>query len=342
MQLIIFEISMLFFLAGAVVFYPAVAASVMEAGQRCVSVLIPSLYLFSILAALIVRTRLLFVLAKPFQKFFRNVLHRDAVLCMILIFSQIGGYPVGAQILHQLYQQKVITRHQEQNLLCVCMGSGFGFILGTAGGTLQTALLLWAVISLPNIILGWFLIRDMYLEDQQAESEISELISAFTQSVESAAQAMLKICAMILAFSGLMGIIRALLGQMPTMIESILEVSCVTEYLQHGGILAGAAAFLSFGGICVHLQIAAITENHLHFLKFWLFRILIAGIVFILSRIILGYCMPDAAVSVFLNGNQISVTGNENLIPSICLLIMSIFLLRKHYFFHKSLTNVRK
>ncbi|MDE5754146.1 MAG: hypothetical protein K2H89_06375, partial [Oscillospiraceae bacterium] len=293
MQLIIFGI--LFFLVGAVVFYPAVAASVIEAGQRCVSVLIPSLYLFSILAALIVRTRLLFVLAKPVQKFFRNILHRDAVLCMILIFSQIGGYPVGAQILHQLYQQKVITRQQEQNLLCVCMGSGFGFILGTAGGTLQTALLLWAVISLPNIILGWFLIRDMYLENQQAESGISELVSAFTQSVESAAQAMLKICAMILAFSGLMGIIRALLGHMPLVIESILEVSCVTEYLQHGGTLAGAAAFLSFGGICVHLQIAAITENHLHFLKFWLFRILIAGIVFILSRIILGYCMPDVA-----------------------------------------------
>ncbi|MDE5769342.1 MAG: hypothetical protein K2H82_08155 [Oscillospiraceae bacterium] len=345
-------LAILFFLAGAVLFYPAAAASVLDAGKRCVCVLIPSLYLFSILASLSVRTGLLSALAQPFQKFFRKFLHRDAMLCMILLFSQVGGYPVGAQILHELSQNCMITPKQEQNLLCVCMGSGFGFILGTAGGTLQTALLFWVIISVPNLLWGWFLLRDMYTEnlkdlnknsEKSGNSASSGFVSVFTQSVECAAQAMLKICGMILAFSGFLGILEGIFQQflirIPAVIGSILEVSNVTAYLQNGGTLAGAAALLSFGGICVHLQIAAVTENQLKFRKFWLIRIILSGIVYFLGRLIPWNFVEagNTAVSVFLmfNPDQVSFTGNENVIPSVCLLVMSVFLLRKHYFLRK-------
>lgn len=344
--------AILFFLAGAVLFYPAAAASVLNAGKRCVCVLIPSLYLFSILASLSVRTGLLTVLAQPFQRFFRKFFHRDAMLCMILLFSQIGGYPVGAQILHELSRNRIITPEQEQNLLCVCMGSGFGFILGTAGGTLRTALLFWLIISMPDLLWGWFLLRDVYTGNLQ-NSENPEhpgFVAAFTQSVESAAQAMLKICGMILAFSGFLGILEDICRQfsvrIPTVIGSILEVSNVMAYLQDGGTLAGAAALLSFGGICVHLQIAAVTENRLKFGRFWLIRGILSGMVYFLGRLIPWNFVEagNTAVSVFLmlNGDQVSFTGNENIIPSICLLVMSVFLLRKHYFFEKALTNPEK
>ncbi|MDE6087866.1 MAG: hypothetical protein K2G25_05710 [Oscillospiraceae bacterium] len=332
----------LFFLAGAVLFYPAAAASVLNAGKRCVCVLIPSLYLFSILASLSVRTGLLSILAQPFQKCFRKFLHRDAMLCMILLFSQVGGYPVGAQILHELSRNRIITPEQEQNLLCVCMGSGFGFILGTAGGTLRTALLFWVIISVPNLLWGWFLLRDVYTRNFE-NPEHPGFVVAFTQSVECAAQAMLKICGMILAFSGFLGILEGVFRQfsirIPEVIGSILEVSNVTAYLQNGGTLAGAAALLSFGGICVHLQIAAVTENQLKFQKFWLIRIILSGVVYFLGQLIPWNFVEaeNTAVSVFLmfSPDQVSFTGNENVIPSICLLVMSVFLLRKHYFFRK-------
>lgn len=340
-------VMILFSLAGAVVFYPAVAGSVLTAGRRCVCVLIPSLYLFSILASLSVRTGMLTVLAQPFQKCFRKLFHRDAMLCMILLFSQIGGYPVGAQILHELSRNRMITPEQEKRLLCVCMGSGFGFILGTAGGTLRTALLFWVIISLPNLVYGWFLLRGMYTEDiknlNQNLNKNFNLISAFTESVEHSAQAMLKICGMILAFSGFLGILEGISRlcsfRIPAVIGSILEVSNVTAYLQDGGTLAGAAALLSFGGICVHLQISAVTENQLPFRTFWLIRGILSGIVYLLGRLIPWNLVNagQTAVSVFLltSPEQIAMTGNENIIPSICLLVMSVFLLRKHYFLRK-------
>ncbi|MDE6657494.1 MAG: hypothetical protein K2J88_02790, partial [Oscillospiraceae bacterium] len=92
-------ILILLFLAGAVYFYQSVSVAILEAGKRCILILIPSLYIFSILASFSVKANLLIFLAKPFEKIFQKLLHTDAILFIIILFSQIGGYPVGAQIL---------------------------------------------------------------------------------------------------------------------------------------------------------------------------------------------------------------------------------------------------
>lgn len=324
----------LFFLTGAVCFYESVSVSVLEAGKRCILILIPSLYIFSILASFSVKANLLALFARPFQKFCEKLLHTDAVFLMIIIFSQIGGYPVGAQILHSMYQDGYISEQQEQNLLCVCMGCGFGFILGTVGGNTKIAVWLWMILSVPNVIIGLLLIRNMHIEVHPVNSRQKSFAQIFTESVESGALAMFKITAMILAFAGFMGIIKAILPDLHPVINSILEVSCVTEYLQQGGSLADVAGLLSFGGICVHLQISAVSENHLHLKKFWLCRIFIAGIVYLICFFSINKIIPES-VSVFLLTDTIPVMQSSHFVPASCLLIMSIFLLRKHYFFHK-------
>lgn len=326
-------ILVILFLIGAVYFYESVSVSILEAGTRCIFILIPSLYIFSILASFSVKSNLLLFMAKPFQKICQKLLHTDASLVIIILFSQIGGYPVGAQILHSMYQDGYISKQQEQNLLCVCMGCGFGFLLGTVGGNTKIALWLWLILSLPNIIIGLFLIRTMQIKLNISKSTKS-FSQIFTESVENGALAMFKITAMILAFAGFMGVMKAVLPNLNIIINSILEVSCVTEYLQQGGNLASVAGLLSFGGICVHLQISVIIENNLNFKKFWLCRIFIAGIVYIICK----FSMPkiiSETIPVFLDNNTAPVLQSSNMIASCCLLIMSIFLIKKYYFFRK-------
>ena len=139
---VFFISGMLLLFSGAVYFHEQVGDSILNAGERCILVILPSLYFFSVLAAFCVKSGFLEILAKPFGK--------DAVLWLTVFFSQIGGYPVGAQLLHNLYQEGRISRNLEQKLLCACVGCGFGFLFATVGGSTRNALLIWLILSIPN------------------------------------------------------------------------------------------------------------------------------------------------------------------------------------------------
>lgn len=299
--------------------------------------ILPSLYLFSVLAAFCVKSGFLEMLARDLQKIFKS----HAVLWLIVFFSQIGGYPVGAQLLHTMYQEGNISQEQEKNLLCCCMGCGFGFLFAIVGENLRTALLLWLIITVPNFILAVFFLRSVPEIKKDSISEKKSFSVLLTESVENAAGAMLKICGMILAFGAFMGILNGLTGNLSQITASILEISNLSAYMKNGGTLPVTAGLLSFGGFCVHFQIAAVCENHISWAKFLLCRILTAVSSGLLCRISLQYLIPES-VPVFLS-EEISLSySTGNAVPACCLVIMSVFVLKKYDFFDKSLTNCKK
>ena len=320
--------------SGAVYFHEQVGQSVLNAGERCIFVILPSLYFFSILAAFCVKSGFLEILAKPSGK--------NAALWLIVCFSQIGGYPVGAQLLHHLYLEGRISRKLEQKLLCACVGCGFGFLFATVGGSTGNALLIWLILSIPNFLLAAFFLRSETSEMQKPELPEQKPFSVLlTESVESAASAMLKICGMILAFGALTGILEGISGKLPPVIGSILEISSLTEYMHSGGILPIAVGLLSFGGFCVHFQIAAVCENHIHWGMFLFCRVLTALCSGLLCAICMKYLFLEQ-IPVFLTETRISAYSTPSRIPAFCLLLMSVFVLKKYDFFHKILTNCKK
>ena len=329
---------MLIVFGSAVYFHEQTGQEVLNAGERCITVILPSLYFFSVLTAFCVKSGILEYFAYPFQ----SVSKSDAVLWVVVIFSQIGGYPVGAQLLHNLYQEGKISETQEQNLLNVCMGCGFGFLFATVGGNVKTALWVWLMLSIPNLLLANFFIRS---EKSEAKKQILPVRKSFsvliTESVESAATAMLKICGMILAFGAGMGILKGLFGELNEIFSSILEISNLSDYMRHGGNLPIAVGLLSFGGLCVHFQLAAVCENHIDWLKFWLCRVLTAGSSMLFTALSIKFLFPES-ISVFLPETEISFHSSPSMIPSCCLAVMSVFVLKKYDFFDKILTNCKK
>jgi len=329
---------MMILLIGAVCFHGQVSSAVITAGKRCLISVLPSLYLFSIIAAFSVKAGLLETLAQPFQR----VLKTDAVLLMTVLFSQIGGYPVGAQLVHGMYQERRISEEQSRILICPCMGCGFGFLLASFGGNTATALFVWMMMSIPNLILALFLIRNIHTEPRESRQK-KPFALLLTESVESAASSMLKVTSMILAFSAVMGIAEGIFSDLPVIVRSILEISNVSEYAQRGGSPALTACLLSFGGICVHLQIGAVCENHIAWGKFWLCRMVTAGMTYGLC-ILGGNILMSGKIPVFLY--ETSVTDGQDvtfrIVPGCCLLLMSVLVLKKYDFCNKILTNHKK
>ena len=320
--------------SGAVYFHQQTGREILNAGERCITVILPSLYLFSVLASFCVKSGFLELCAKPFRK--------DADLWLIVFFSQIGGYPVGAQLLHSMYQEGKISEIQEQKLLCACVGCGFGFLFATVGGNVRTALLLWLILSIPNFLLAGIFIRSEVSRNQKTEFPERKPFSVLlTESVETGASAMLKICGMILAFGAFMGMLEGLTGGIPAVIRSILEISSLSDYMRNGGALPIAVSLLSFGGICVHVQIASVSENHIRWGIFWICRLLVSVSSGLLCAFSMKFLFPES-VPVFLSETRISVHSTPSMIPACCLAVMSVFVLKKYDFFDKILTNCKK
>lgn len=324
--------------ASAVYFHQQAGQGILKAGERCIMVILPSLYLFSVLASFSVKSGVLEMLAKPF----RNHGGNHAVLWMIVLFSQMGGYPVGAQLLHSMYQEGRISAEQEEKLLCACFGCGFGFLFATVSGNLRTALIIWLMLTLPNLLTAGIFLRKMKPE-VRPDSKLNQkpFSVLLTESVENTASAMLKICGMILAFGAFTGILEGLTGRIPAVIGSILEISRLSDEMKSGGTLPEAVGLLSFGGLCVHCQIASISENHLRWGRFWLCRILTAVSSALLCRCSMQYLFPES-IPVFLPEMQISPYSSPSRIPACCLAVMSVFVLKKYDFFDKILTNSEK
>jgi hypothetical protein len=174
-----------------------------------------------------------------------------------------------------------------------------------------------------------------------------------TESVESGAAAMLKICGMVLAFAALLsiaeavGLFQLLTLLMPTgmenataLVQSILEISCITEYMQQGGSFPMAAALLSFGGICVHLQAASICDGNFAWGKFWMCRILTAFMSYGFCSVGFRILCRGETVAVML-GQTVSSTSGSTPVPGLCLLLMSVLLLQRQEKLRRKMTDTR-
>ena len=309
----------------ASVWNDALRESILEAGERCLTVLIPSLYFYSMLAAFCVRSGGLRAMSR--------YLGKNGLLWGVFLFSQIGGYPVGAQLLHELTRTGEMDTCQAKRLQCICFGCGPGFLLGTVCLGFPTVLSLWVMLSvmLPHLLLAPLILRG--LEQKETLPRKLPFAQQITQAAESAADAMLKVTAMILAFAAVMGIVEgmgvfALLpGHSAAVVRSVLEVSTVTELRPSGGSLPMAAACLSFGGICVHLQVAAISGGAVDWGRFWLFRLSASAMTYGICTVGVRYLFRGA-VPVFLPEIEPRLTSGS-IIPGACLLVMSVMLLRR-------------
>ncbi|MBU5436322.1 nucleoside recognition domain-containing protein [Pseudoflavonifractor sp. MSJ-37] len=273
--------------ALALLLYPTEAMEGAKQGLRlCYNVIIPSLFPFFVLSALVVELGLAAGLGRMLEGIMRPLFRVDGVCASAFVLGAIGGYPVGAKTAIDLYQQGMCSKTEAERLLAFCNNSGPAFILGVVGTGVfssgRVGLLLYLTHAAASLCVG-ILFRFYKGAGGRAagtgvrpQFQAKRFPAALTRSVQSAASSALNICAFVVFFtvtirllslSGAMAALSGALSVLPgldrvwaeRLLTGLLEISSGVWTLSGDGPLPGrlsmAAFLLGWAGISVHCQV---------------------------------------------------------------------------------------
>ena len=174
---------------------------------------------------------------------------------------------------------------------------GPAFIITAVGtGFLQSkkaGLILFASVTLSSIIIAvlnsFFGKNEMNGEYSFAQMSIDE---SLTKSVEQAIKSVLSISAYIILFSAINSIITV-----PSYLTPLIEITSGIAENYKSFSIPQLAFFLSFGGLCIHLQIFGIIKRaKMKYLDFLLWRVIGAFFAYICAILLLKAFPVEAAV----------------------------------------------
>lgn len=312
---------------AALLIFPGTAADAVRSGlEMCAGVIIPSLFPFFVATNLISSLGVSRLFANALSPFGAKVFGVSGHGAAAFIIGITGGYPLGASYIAGLRRSSLISSDEASRLLIFCSNSGPAFIIGAAGvgifSSVAVGFFLYAVHILSALTLGIILSPRTYhgiiamqkhsnTRDGQPAVTMS-FSSAFTDAVKRSADAVISVCAFIITFSALCGILDeldilpALAGRLSVLTGTELSWCRALSYgileLGNGiGSMAGlditplnlalAAFILGWGGISVHFQtISMISGTHIKTARYVIgrfFAALIAAATALLGSAIL-------------------------------------------------------
>ncbi|MCC8123623.1 MAG: hypothetical protein LIO58_08790 [Oscillospiraceae bacterium] len=124
---------LLAFMVGLIGFPKECMAAVKDGLSLCLNVIIPSLFPFFVLSALLVDLGLAAYLGRALEGVMRPLFRVGGACASAGVLGVIGGYPVGAKTAIALYENKMCTRTETERLLAFCNNSGAAVIMGVVG-----------------------------------------------------------------------------------------------------------------------------------------------------------------------------------------------------------------
>lgn len=268
----------------------ACSAEAMEAARYslrlCGEVLIPSLFPFFVLSALIQELGLPSRLGRLAAPAMGRLFGVSGSGCAALILGLMAGYPLGAASVAGLVERGELSREEGGRLLGFCNNSGPAFILGAAGagvfGSTRAGLLLYAAHILAALSAGMLLSGGHRHASQRLPDVQQAKAGALPAAVTASVRNMLNVCGFVVAFGVVTGTLDAI-GLIPSLALDLslltgLEISACRAALVGffelgGGVgamrglqaaplnLAVCAAVIGWGGLSVHFQTSAVVAG---------------------------------------------------------------------------------
>ncbi len=312
-----FSLFMTIFLMGLIVSAPAVCATGAKRGLSvCAGVLIPALFPFAVPVLFLINT-------KTFQSI-------KSKATAVLILSLIGGYPIGAKLISELYKGKSIDANTAVMLLPFCVNAGPAFIVIAVGkGILNNIslgfILLFSHITASVISAVIFLPKSVF--KRQEKTNCREISSAdnFVLSVKNAADATISICAFVVLFSVINEYIIHFSSAFKPLSVLVFTTEVTYAVSQTNNIYL-ISFLLGFAGISIWIQILSMCESIKPKPLLFVFSRIFHGV---LSALITAIILKLFDVSVYTISNNIS-TQNKPFYSdyplSFSLIIMAILL----------------
>lgn len=233
----------------------------------CLKVVIPSLFPFLILSAVL--TEATFGMKLRFlQPLCRLCRIPDGAAPLALV-GLIGGYPVGAQCITRAWQKGQLSASDARRMMGFCSNAGPAFIFGMTAGLFDSKTIPWVLwlIQIAAAIMTGYLLpgrANTFAESTQVASLSPAAV------LRQAMAAMSSICGWVIVFRIVINFCdRWFLNFLPPaaqcLIAGILELTngcCrLIQIPQDSLRFLFCAVFLSFGGIGVYMQTISVTQE---------------------------------------------------------------------------------
>lgn len=295
----------------------------------CVTVLVPSLFMFMIIASYISNSAVAEIISKPFAVVTQKALHLPKESASVIILSLIGGYPIGARCVESLYESKGLSEAQAKKLSLIAVSSGPGFVINFVGFALlnsKKAGIILFVSQLVGFFATAFFTGRLIKTDSESVVVKKESNGGFVKAVEKGCKATIDMCAMVIAFSVIISIIDEVLKKYPLLCDiltGVLEVTTACNRLCLKYPLYIISFVIGFGGLCVHAQIFSALKNlRINKVLFFAFRI-IQGITAGLTTYILLILFP-ISVTVFSSVENTKPSIGTSLIGMVALMLTAV------------------
>lgn len=263
----------------------------------CGETVIPSLFPFMILSDFTVRSGLGNAVGKIFSPVTEKVFALPGCSACAIIMSLVGGFPVGAKMISQLFENNSVSAEQAKRMMRFCVNSGPAFVIGAVGATMLSSkkigIILFVSQTVSSLIIGIASGIFSRKNNKSASAPHSPIdASVLTESVSCATEAMLNTCAWILLFSSVVSFLNRLAELHPVFNTAVLlsEVTSGCAFAARHLPVYLIAPVICWSGFAVHMQLLPyIKKIGISLPEFWLSRavnsLLSLPVAFILFKI---------------------------------------------------------
>lgn len=292
-----------------------------EGLNRCITVIIPSLYAMMTASAILLDSGAVSVVGRWISPVTKGLFGLNGELAAIFFFSLVAGYPVGAKMIYTLYINGRLPKRMAEILSGLCYGSGTAFIFGCVAPTVEIGrLILLSNIAAEFLIL---LILSPYFRRTSIEEKLRSIAvngNILTKSVSSSGRALGEMCLCVIIFAvfakmaeycGLSRVFGC------DLYKAVLDVTAINDI---SADITVKSALVSFGGVCVFFQISSIFRGKLSIIPLVIMRSFAAVSSFFICRILQPYFI-GGDVQVFAAGQKLYRESSP--MPSVMLILMT-------------------
>ncbi len=242
------------------------AAAVQEALNLCIKTVIPSLFPFMVISAMFNSLRL-----QSAASFLRPV----CSLCGIpagceglLLTGLLGGYPVGAALVTNAYEQGAFKKETAHRLLGFCSNAGPSFIFGLLSSFFTSGKIIWCIwaIHIISALLTGIVLPKRH---RQMSCTFCCQSQSLSNTLKKSVQTMAMICSWVILFRVMIAYFqRWFLALLPHTVKILLSGTleltngCCSLYEIPSESLRFLIAniLVAGGGFCVFLQTVSVTQ----------------------------------------------------------------------------------
>lgn len=218
--------------------------------KLCGERVVPALFVFSVLANIICKSKAFYTLC--------HVLPRFGVEAALLIMGMLGGFPLGAAVAVELYDNGAVSKKQAEYLCAFTNNPSLSFTVSYVGGVFNNKNigLRLALLTALSAVAAAVILKPFLLPKSKGGIK---LIPA-TGSVPTLSAAIKDTCTTMLVICGCIVFFGSLCWMLPPQLQGVLELS--------GGIsrcrsVGNAAVLLGFSGVSVLCQVSAVCKGKL-------------------------------------------------------------------------------